>query len=311
MSASARPVFIVGAPRSGTTLLQYMLRAHPSLSLPTGESHFFVPLLRNLDQFGDLNTLQAKRAVLEAMYRQSANFLDTDLHGIRFEIPSLAEKLQIDGCHTMPTIIARLFELNAEGEGKVRWGDKTPYYVFHMQLLQQFYPNAQFIHLIRDGRDVALSLFARRDDFRVYNAYVAGKYWVQYVDSGREQGRILGPLRYLEVKYEDLISNPKIALQKICGFLCEEYSDSLLDYQRAQEAGKTPLVSQPLQATNTDKWRESMSARQIARFEAAAHETLIANGYKLATNGKPLSILERIAFRLHNKTLSTWRKGRG
>jgi len=81
-----RPFFIVGAPRSGTTLLQYMLRSHPNLSLPTGESHFFIPLYRKRKAFGDLRRRDNIGKVLEAMYRQSADFLDTDLHGLHFDI---------------------------------------------------------------------------------------------------------------------------------------------------------------------------------------------------------------------------------
>ena len=88
-----RPIFIVGAPRSGTTLLQYMLRSHPRISLPTGESHFFVPIYHNRAQYGDLTKYENIRRVLEEMYRRSRNFLETDLHGIRFDIDSFAELL--------------------------------------------------------------------------------------------------------------------------------------------------------------------------------------------------------------------------
>jgi hypothetical protein len=91
-----RPVFIVGAPRSGTTLFQYMLRSHPNISLPTGESHFFIPLLRNEESFGDLSVKQNIRKVLETMYKQSADFLDTDLHGISFDIDRLTEEFHTE-----------------------------------------------------------------------------------------------------------------------------------------------------------------------------------------------------------------------
>ena len=74
----------------------------------------------------------------------------------------------------MQAIFAGLFEKNAAGEGKLRWGDKTPYYVLHMPMLLGRFPGAQFIHLIRDGRDVALSLFDRRHD-RIIDQYRAVK----------------------------------------------------------------------------------------------------------------------------------------
>jgi len=170
------PIFIVGAPRSGTTMLQYRLRNHPHISLPTGESHFFIPLYRNLESFGDLRQVDNIRRVLQAMHEQSRDFLETDLHGVKFDVDRLARELHAEGRHTMPAIISGLFEKNARGEGKSRWGDKTPYYVMHLPKLLEWFPDAQIVHLIRDGRDVALSLFGRQHDFSVYNTYFAAEY---------------------------------------------------------------------------------------------------------------------------------------
>jgi hypothetical protein len=301
------PVFIVGAPRSGTTLLQYMIRAHPRISLPTGESQFMIPLLRNPDSFGDLGTLAGVRAVLDTMYTSNAEFLDTDLHGMSFDARALAEEFHSAGKRTIPAILAGLLEKNAAGEGKARWGDKTPYYVLHMLRLKEHFPDAQFIHLIRDGRDVALSLFGRRHDFRVYNIYFAAKYWQQYVEAGHEQGLRLGPESYMELRYEDLLSDQRAALQKLYAFLGEEYGDDLLNYKRAGQAGKTPLVSQPLKTDNQGKWRRAMSAEQVRAFEAGAGQTLTDFGYALHTDAQPLALPVRAFYRLHNNLL-TWRR---
>lgn len=301
------PVFIVGAPRSGTTLLQYMLRSHPRLSLPTGESHFFIPLYRAAGRFGDLSRLENIKSVLAAMYKQSAEFLDTDLHGLKFDIDTVATELHKQGRRTMQAIIAGLFELNARGEGKARWGDKTPYYVLHLSKLLEWFPDAQIIHIIRDGRDVALSLFARRDDFGVYNTHFAAKYWQQYVEVGREQGARLNPRQYLEVRYEDVVHDQKQSLQRICAFLAEEYSDSLLEYRKAGMAGKTPLLQKPVQADNAEKWRKVMSTSQVRVFEAAAGETLASCGYPLVTSSRPLPLPVRAMYRLHNMAVSRYR----
>lgn len=303
------PIFIVGAPRSGTTLLQYMLRSHPRLSLPTGESHFFIPLFRAVDTYGDLTRLENIRAVLAEMYRRSADFLDTDLHGMKFDINTLAQELHADGHHTLQAIITGLFEKNARGEGKARWGDKTPYYVLHLSKIIEWFPDAQIIHLIRDGRDVALSLFARQDDFGVYNTYFAAKYWQQYVETGREQGAKLHPDQYLEIRYEDILSDQKNALQKICNFLGEEFNASLLEFKKAGGAGKTPLLQKPVQSDNADKWRSQMSATQIRIFESAAGDTLQEHGYALMTPARRLPLAMRAAMRLHNH-LVAWKRNK-
>lgn len=302
------PIFVVGAPRSGTTLLQYMMRSHPRLSLPTGESHFFIPLYRNAEKYGDLSRLENVRAVLDAMHRQSADFLDTDLHGMKFDAAALAEELLREGRNTMPAIIAGLFEKNARGEGKVRWGDKTPYYVLHMIKLKEWFPDAQFIHLIRDGRDVALSLFGRRHDFGVYNIYFAAKYWQIYVELGRAQGLQLKADSYMEIHYEDILADQEGSMRRICAFLQEDFSPALLSYEKSSETGKTPLLMQPVQSDNKEKWRKEMTPGQIAVFESAVGSTLRDCGYVLETDAVPVPLPLKAAYRIHNAILSKWNK---
>lgn len=305
------PIFIVGAPRSGTTMLQYRLRNHPRISLPTGESHFFIPLYRNQARFGDLSRLENVRAVLQAMHRQSRDFLEGDLHGLKFDVDALARELHAEGRHTMPAIISGLFEKNAQGEGKARWGDKTPYYVMHIPKLLEWFPDAQIVHLIRDGRDVALSLFGRQHDFHVYNTYFSAEYWESYVEKGHALGKALAPGQYLEVRYEDLLAQPEDTMKRLCAFLGEEFSAELFDVTPVDDPGKTPLVHQPLQADNAGKWRSRMSASQIRAFESVAGTTLDEFGYALLTAGKPPALAVKAAYRLHNQLLTAfWRRAK-
>lgn len=303
-----RPIFVVGAPRSGTTLLQYMLRSHPRISMPTGESHFMIPLYRNAAKFGDLRQAENVQKVLQEMYRISADFLDTDLHGMRFDIEMLANELHIQGCDTIPKIIRGLFVKNARGEGKARWGDKTPYYVLHVRAILKMFPNAQIIHIIRDGRDCGLSMFKRRYDFNVYNTYHAAKYWQQYVETGQETGRELGTETYLEVRYEDILAEPIHIMQKICTFLGEVYDESLVNFKKSTQSGKTPLLQKPLQGGNTEKWRRLMTPWQIRIFEGAAGDTLMRNGYPVMTKAKPLPLFLRAMYRLHNRILTGYNR---
>ena len=169
-----------------------------------------------------------------------------------------------------PAVISGLFEKNAYGEGKARWGDKTPYYVLHLPKIIQWFPGVQFIHLIRDGRDCSLSLINRRHDFNVYNTYQAAKYWQHYVRVGREHGKRLGPDTYIETRYEDLLDNPAGTMMRICTFLGEEYTESLVHFNKANQAGKTPLLQKPVQTDNAGKWRNQMSRATIRAFESVA-----------------------------------------
>lgn len=305
---STSPVFIVGAPRSGTTLLQYMLRAHPALSIPTGESHFIVPLMRDEARFGDLRRRANVVGVLEAMRRQRPEFTDTDLHGLHFDPQELADRFVAEGRQTMRDLISGLFEANALGEGKPRWGDKTPYYVLHMPALHGWWPDAQFIHVVRDGRDVALSLMGRRDDFYVYNTYFAARYWEQYVEAGRRHGEALPARQYLELRYEDLLQAPRETLGLVCEFLGLDFEDSVLDYRRPAEGGKTPLLQGPLQAANAGKWRQAMSARQVRLFEGAVGGTLERFGYELTTPAGRPPLPVRAMYRWHNGLVARYRQ---
>ena len=140
------------------------------------------------------------------MEAQSAEFLYTDLHGLKFDVEALARSFVAEGRASMRDLISGLFEKNAIGEGKTRWGDKTPYYVLHIDKLADWWPHAQFIHIIRDGRDVALSL-AREHDFGVYNAYHAARLWEQYVETGRALGSSLPASQYMELRYEDMLQD--------------------------------------------------------------------------------------------------------
>jgi hypothetical protein len=306
--ATKGPVFIVGAPRSGTTLLQYRLRRHPNISLPTGESHFVVPLCDNEKSFGDLSKRDNVRAVLNAMYKQSAEFLDTDLHGVRFDIEKLTDEFCSEGRTTMPSLISGVFEKNARGEGKARWGDKTPYYVLHIPKLLEWFTGAQIIHIIRDGRDVALSLLGRKDDFGVYNFYMAAKYWQQYVDVGQRDGGKLANDRYLEITFEDLLEDEVSTYERVCDFLGEPFDESMLKVKPSRDPGKTPLVHGPINQANKEKWRLRMTPWQTRLFESVAGGTLSRVGYRLHAKSVTLPLPLRGAYRWHNLLVRWFRK---
>ncbi len=295
------PIFLVGAARSGTTLLQYMLRSHPHLSAPTGESHFIIPLCREAEKFGDLKDAKNVARVLERMRDISREFMDEDLHGIQMDRAALAATMAERSDGTMPGLIRTLFELNAEGEGKSRWIDKTPYYILHLPWLAKTFPDARFVHIIRDGRDCALSMLRRARDLRIFNIYHAAQFWSQYVDAGQLAALDLPKNRYHELHYEKLLERPEDVLRELCKFLGEPFDQRLIDFQTSGDSGdRTPLLRKPLQRDNQQKWRQKMTPWQIRVFESEAGDTLRRNGYPLAFPGRSrLPLPARIPYRLH------------
>lgn len=307
-TAPKGPVFLVGAPRSGTTLLQYMVRSHPSISLPSGESHFIVPFLQRADEFGDLAKPGSLRTALIAIERKAHRFFSEDFHGLRFDLDTVFTELARQRINSMPELIDAVFRLNAKGEGKERWGDKTPYYALHLQLLSESFPSGQFIHIIRDGRDCALSMLHRKYDLGIYNVYDAAFVWRRYVDSAQTQGRLLGPQRYLEFHYESLLQDPRGTMETVCRFLNEPFSESLLNFQKPRTRGKTPLLQKPVQKDNTEKWRDSMPSRAVRIFEAVAGSTLRCNGYRLQFDEHTLRKSTEIVYRIHSRMIRETRK---
>ncbi len=302
------PVFIVGAPRSGTTMLQYILDDLPGLSMPTGESHFIVPLHRNQAAYPDVATPDGMRRLLRTLHDFNAEFLDTDLHGVKFDVETLAEAFLAEGRASVRDVVAGIFEHNARGQGKSRWGDKTPYYALHLDILLEWWPDARIIHLVRDGRDVALSLFGRAHDFSAYNIYYAAQYWQKYVDVCRAKGRTLPAGQYLELRYEEVLDDKDAALRTVCAFLGEQRpahdADALAAHPDITRQMKT------VKQDNQGKWRRALNRWQVRVFESEAGPTLAACGYPLETVPRRLPLPLRALYRLHNALsirLHRWR----
>ncbi len=297
-----RPIFIVGSGRSGTTLLQRMLGSHSRVSSPTGESHFFIPLYKNQNKYGDLSKVENVKKVLEEMRRISREFVEEDLHGIEFNSSQLAQEFVDNGYNTIISIINGLLSKNAYEEGKQRWLDKTPYYVLHIKTILEMFPDAQFIHIIRDGRDCALSMLERKFDLKIFNTYHAAYTWSKYVNAGQAAKSILPANSYFEIKYEDLISDPETNIVKICEYLGETFEPNVIHFKKSQDPNnKTPLLSKDLQSTNTGKWRAKMTDRQIKIFESLAGNTLVRCGYELSLPHPKINFFEWIASELHIK----------
>lgn len=281
-----RPILIVGAARSGTTLLQYMLRSHPDVSLPTSESHFFIPFYERQKEFDDLSKLDNIQHLLDEIYSSHRYFFDENMHGIKFNAVQLAEEIHQQQLINIPDIISFIFQKNATAEGKLRWGDKTPYYVLHLETLLQMFPNAQVVHLIRDGRDCALSMIERRWDLSIFNYYHAAYTWNKYVMAGKAFGK-KHPDHYFEIRYEDILDQPETSIKNLCAFLDIDFNESVINFGKSDGSGKTPLLQKPLQKNNQAKWKDKLSRRQRLTFEALASETLRGCDYE-ALEPKPM-----------------------
>jgi hypothetical protein len=280
--------FIVGVGRSGTTLLRLMLDAHPELAIPA-ETHFLVDFLTP-DHHGITRDRFFRRVTEAATWPNLA--LDTA--AFRRALDELEPFSVSEAIRVLYRLYARLF-------GKRRWGDKTPPYRNHMVGIQQLLPEVHFVHIIRDGRDVALSYrglwFGPGDDIGAQ-----ARFWVAQVLSARAQAA--GLRHYLEIKFETLVCNPEPSLKTICSYLELPYYPRLLCYHKFASVrlaefkrpfgppGKTPCeiesfigihhnTKRPLDPGRIGRWRTEMSPEDRRRYESISGPLLRELGYDI------------------------------
>ncbi len=301
------PIFILGAPRSGTTLLQYLFKSHPKVSIPGEESHFIIPFYK---KFKNIELSKKKIvSILMEMKKMRPQFFCEQVNPALVINDTLIDNMGLENVHDFPSLVQRLYQYNAESEGKVIWGDKTPYYILHIKLLLEMFPDARFIHVLRDGRDVALSVLDRKHDFFIYNLYMAAKTWEFYVKTGREQGVKLRNDQYCEVKYEELVSRPGEVMKSLCDFIQIEYTAKVLDFDRPKSLTtnllkKTPMIQQAISKSNTAKWKRNLTSDKIELFDSSVGALLAELGYPVAPCVSELPLVKRGYYRVNNYILS-------
>src|SRR5262249_39863051 len=221
-------LFIVGCPRSGTTLLQRIADAHPQIAI-TPETHW-IPRY-----FERRKGLTLDGWVTRKLIRKLIAYHKFHQLGIgRKELKALLAPGQ-------PVSYARfvsgIFDLYGRAHEKPLVGDKTPGYARSIPTVHALWPEAKFVHLIRDGRDVCLSainwrkpgqLLSRQPTWKEDAVITIALWWLWHVRLGREEGFALGPARYHEVRYESLVARPEDECVKLCAFLGVPYDEAML-----------------------------------------------------------------------------------
>ncbi|MBI4259824.1 MAG: sulfotransferase [Actinobacteria bacterium] len=290
------PVFVVGCGRSGTTMFRLMLDSHPEVAVP-GESHFVPGLWRRRRRYVRDGRLDP-RALAAALVATP--------HFGNWGIPAGAVWRRVDALEGagFPEVVEAAFMAYADRHGKVRWGDKTPIYVLSIPLLARLFPGARFVHLIRDGRDVALSYLSV--PWGPESIWDAAAKWRRDVGAGIRDGRPLGAERYLEVGYDDLVADPEGVLARVCAFAGLEYSPRMLEYHRdGEERIQSPPSGVPFHARaarpptrGARDWRTEMAEADVMAFEAAAGDLLEELGFERRHERLPAGIRAQAAARL-------------
>ena len=281
--------FVVGTARSGTTLLRLQLDAHPQLAIPP--ETYFGSVVRRISRRAGPDELLGALVRLPAWRDLGVEARELSGAFARVQPWSVGEGLR------------SYYRIYADRHGKPRWGDKTPSNLHHMRPLARVLPEARFIHIIRDPRDVAVSLrglpFAPGD--RGIQAIAAT--WQENLDVAHSQARQLR--HYMEIRYEQLVVTPEEILREVCGFADLDFHPAML---RAHErAGQRleelrPVTSadgtvrteeerrsrhtwtlRPPDPTRAGRWRTDLSAEEVRQVEKAAGKGMRKLGYEFAS----------------------------
>jgi hypothetical protein len=263
------PVFVVGHGRSGTSILSTLIRTHMRVAFGT-ESQFFIRYYRQLARYGDLARDANRRLLIEDLSRERF-FQRSKKYGVRIDVDRAVAESEP---RSYAGVLAAIMRQNAECQQMDRWGDKTPEYTAHLPVLHQLFPTAQFIHIVRDGRDVALSGYLMH--FGEKNAYTAARRWSRTVAHVQAFAATLPPTAYMELRYEDLLTNPVETVARMVAFLDIEDPDGRTG------AAVGLAAARDLKTGNFNKWKKDLSPREQDMFVAVAGSQLARYGYEAA-----------------------------
>ncbi|MEY2423213.1 MAG: hypothetical protein QOI95_3280 [Acidimicrobiaceae bacterium] len=268
---------IIGSGRSGTTLLRSMLDSHPDVAVP-GESNWLgrvVRIRRRLEAGGVLDVDGFTRVLANPAYEFRT----------RWQLEPLEARNAVEAASagTVADAVRAVYAAYARGKGKLRYGEKMPGFARSVDALGAMLPELRFIHLVRDGRDVALSYLDV--PFGPTTIGDGAIWWRKQVMAARAAGTRIGAARYLELRYEDLVDDPPQTLHRMCRFLELDYNEAMLDYTaRADELLDTVRseahsgLRRPPTPGLRD-WRSTLAPGEVALFEAIAGDALDEFGY--------------------------------
>jgi hypothetical protein len=266
-------IFIVGAPRSGTTLLRNMLNRHPAIAI-CRETDFQRLVHDRRRAFGSISDFQNR-------HRLVREYLSTPrIQRLRLNLPELEQMLLREGT-SYEALFAALLSFYAQTHGKRRCGEKTPRHALFTETLCQWYPGARVIHLLRDPRDVVASLL--RMPWADRNVLGNARLWLR---SNLAAARSRHRPQYLMVRYEELVTNPEEELVRVCAFVGEEFAPSMLVSDRDPN-GQQPWYRRAEERVTTErigKWREQLTSKEAALVEWFVGRHLQTFGYEPATH---------------------------
>jgi len=271
------PIFIVGMVRSGTKLLRGLLLENPRVRIPAGESDLLPMWIDQWGRFGDLS----ERTAFDAFYRR-ASALPYLVAMTRVGYPAEADRWYA-ACpgYDVAGVFEGLVRTQLDAGPGTLWGDKTPSYTRHIAQISRCFPEARFVHIVRDVRDYCLSVNKAWGKNRLR----AAQRWSDDVRRARADGEALGS-RYLEIRYEDLIADPPGVMERVCRFAGVAFDPGMLSLSKPSEVAGDAGGLREVKRDNAGKYRTQMDPDTCRRIEAIGGDVLRDAGYDVAYTGE-------------------------
>jgi hypothetical protein len=282
-----RPIFIVGAPRSGTTLLQVMLGQIAGLYI-TPETKFLVLTMMRRRSLGSLNEARGFENTLAAIRHNVCEWRELPV-----ELEELESELRNSPREYADLFDTLLYHIQRRRPNCRRIGEKSPNHIHVVEYLLTHFRDGQVINILRDGRDVLVSQREAFNTELVNSAYR----WRYYVRLHERLAQRLRVDQYTSVKYEDLVASPESEMRRLCHFLREEYSPETLEHHKRSDVGFTSQEAhkirtlEPITLSRVGRYREALSRREIAVYQAIAGRELRRLGYPLEKVSKVVGYL--------------------
>jgi hypothetical protein len=274
------PIFIIGTERSGTNLLRLILNAHSAIAVP--HPPHIMKLFHPIERiYGNPDNDKNFKKLIGDVCRL------VELHPYPWEIKPDKDQVFINVRErNLINIYFEIYNQYLTFTGKARWACKSTFMIEHVTEILKYFPEARFIYLVRDGRDVAIS--AKTSIFNHYHVYYTAQLWRREQQLGLSWVNKFPSGQIMLIKYEDLIGDTEDIIKKTCSFLEEVFEEKMLEYYNSIEAKKSGSLSiswkntsKPVITGNKEKFVKNLSKRELKIFEAIAYNELRALGYGL------------------------------
>ena len=285
------PIHIIGQARSGTSITVALARKYLGIGIGT-ESQFIVRYFQKLNKYGDLNKDENLKLLIDDISKE--RYFKRCKKFNEFVVNPDQIYREVRERNYRGVLDAVFMQLSNHLNMK-RWGDKTPEYIVHLPLIKQIFPDAQFIHVVRDGRDVALSTL-EQPLMGANNIYMAARDWKESLLTVRKFAMQLKADQFIEIRYEDLLTNPSETLSKLIDFLKIDDSEGRLREFISKN------IHHDLKVTNFNKWKSQFSSSQLETYERIASDMLQQHGYETSyKENAEFNIIKKVYWNIEHK----------